>query len=101
MLLQEKTEVAKRGQKTNIYQILKKHSIATLSFFLKKKTTEFYGNIQRIEFKCLNTVRPVQGDSLLLTTKFLGVPGTLLIGRETVKPPNSKHLTHYSFILTK
>ena len=41
LLLQEKTEVAKRGQKTNIYQILKKHSIATLSFFLKKKQRSF------------------------------------------------------------
>ena len=39
-----------------------------------------------MEFKCLNCVEPFQGDSSLLTTKPLVVPGTLLSDL-TMKPP--------------
>ena len=44
-------------------------------------------NRKFIEFKCLNNVQPIQGDSLLLTTKSLGIPGTLLIDL-TMKAPS-------------
>ena len=39
-----------------------------------------------MEFKCLNCVEPFQGDSSLLTTKPLVVPGTPLSDL-TMKPP--------------
>ena len=44
--------------------------------FLRK---ELYDNFLWIQFKSPNPVGSFQGDSLLLTTESLGVPGTLLI----------------------
>ena len=40
-----------------------------------------------IQFKSLNPVQSFQGDSLVVTTESLGVPGTLLIDL-TIKPPS-------------
>ena len=59
-LLQEKSRSYKEWTE-NIYQILRQHSIATI-------------------------VQLFQGESLLLTSDSLGVPGTLLIDL-TMKPP--------------
>ena len=56
-------------------------NIAKLLLFKK----ELYGLFQQIEFKCLNPVEAFQRDSLLLTTKSLEAPGTLLIDL-TFKP---------------
>ena len=36
-------------------------------------------------FNCLKATEPLQGDSLLFTVKFLGVPGTHLIDLGKVK----------------
>ena len=57
-----------------------------------------------MEFKCLNGVEPFQGDSSLLTTKPLVVPGTLS-SDPTMKPrcgfepanPRLGIVKHYSF----
>ena len=40
---------------------------------------KLYGHFQWIEFNCLNPAESFQGDSLLLTTKSPGFPGTHLI----------------------
>ena len=44
-----------------------------------RKKHELSGKFQWIKFKCLNPAQPFQKDSLLLTTKTLGVPSNLLI----------------------
>ena len=56
-------------------------------FFFKKK--ELYSPFQSIEFKCINSVEPFQGDNSLLLTKSLGVSGTLLFVDLTMKTPGS------------
>ena len=66
--------------KSNVPQLVKmSHSfydnIACYSFF----KIELHSPFHRIQIKSFNHVHPFQEDSLLLTTKFLGVPGTLLI----------------------
>ena len=69
LLLQEKTGVTKSGLKIDI---------------------KFYDNFLWIHFKPLNPVQSFQGDSLLLTTKSLGVPATLLINLNMKTPSGLK-----------
>ena len=94
-------------------------SKATL--FIRK---ELYDNFLWIQFKLPNPVQSFQGDSLLLTTEFLGVAGALLINLTMKKPSGFKwvnpgliignhvidsfitliilsYYSHYSFIVTK
>ena len=53
-----------------------------------------------IEFKCLNLVQPFQGDSLLLTSKSLGISGTLLIDL-TMKPPSVFEPANHGLVIGK
>ena len=51
---------------------------------------ELHDNFLWIQFKSLNLVQSFQGDSLLLTTGSLQVPGTLLINLTTKTPSGFK-----------
>ena len=61
---------------------------------------ELYGNFQWIEFKCPNPLQSLEGNSLLLTTESLGVPGTLSIDR-TIKPPRSFESAYPGLVINK
>ena len=54
------------------------------ALFLRK---ELYDKFLWIQFKSLNPAQSFQGDSLLLITESLGIPGTLLI-KLTMKTPS-------------
>ena len=55
-------------------------------------------NKRLTEFKCVNPVQLLQGDSLLLTTKSLGIPGTLLIDL-TMKPSSDLELANPGMVM--
>ena len=79
LLLQEETGVTKSGLKIDIRFC---DNRAKLLFF--KKGTLW--QLSMVQFKSVNATESFQGDSLLLTTESLGVPGTLLINL-TMKTP--------------
>ena len=65
--------------------------------FLKN---ELYSPFLWIEFKYLNPVQPFQRESLLLSTKPLGVPGTHLIDL-TIKPPRGFEAANPGLVIGK
>ena len=53
-----------------------------------------------IQFKSFNLVQSFQGDSLLVSTEYLGVPGTLLIDL-TMKPPRGFKSVNPGLVISK
>ena len=54
----------------------------SLKLLILKK---LYGSLLWMGFNCLMATQPLQGDSLLFTTRSTGLPGTHLVGLGRMK----------------
>ena len=52
--------------------------IILMAFSLQITCKKLYGPFFWMGFNCPKATEPIQGDSLIFTTKFPGVPGTLI-----------------------